>query len=109
MEVIFGILFIFFIIGLIRSAISSAADNESIHSESQQIGPLEIRQVPFHLGDNGEGPLAIGIELRGLIPIEKVTNIGFSISVIDTTNFDEAAGSGSEAVLCMMEFLQDKA
>ena len=90
------------------SVVSGSAESKSTHAESPHIGELEIRQVPFHVGDNGEGPLAIGIELKGLIPVTVPTNILFSISAIDATGYDEASSRGSDPVLCVLEDLQEK-
>jgi uncharacterized tellurite resistance protein B-like protein len=91
----------------VRTAQGHGTFTENVESEWQGLGKLEIRQVPFHIGDNGEGPLAIGIELKGLIPITVPTNIGFSISAIDATGYDEASDKGSDPVLCVLEDMQE--
>ena len=40
------------------------------------MGPLEIRKVDFRAGEDGDGPKGIGLEVRGLIPVNRPLNLG---------------------------------
>lgn len=49
------------------------------------IGPLEARIVDARLGEDGTGPKVKQIEVRGLLPVMKRTNVGFVTSVFDSS------------------------
>jgi uncharacterized tellurite resistance protein B-like protein len=66
------------------------------------MGPLEIRKVDFRAGEDGDGPKGIGLEVRGLIPVNRPLNLGFITSVIDVTNDDD-----SEPVLSALDSFQE--
>ena len=113
MEFIGFILFLVFINFVWRlivsggSAAVNAARGQGSFSENmtlqwQGMGELEVRKMPFTAGEDGEGPRGIAIEVRGLIPVVRPTNLGFVTSVVDVTN-----GTESHPVLSELEMFQE--
>ena len=52
------------------------------------VGAFEVRVTESPLGKYGNGPLLIEIQGRGLVPVERPTNVGFITSVLDVTDGD---------------------
>ncbi len=71
----------------------------------QKMGPLEIRQTPYQLSEGGLQ--AVGLELKGLIPVTATTNISFVTSVLDATNADSQPDGAWQPVLSMHEKCQE--
>ena len=92
-----GIIFFLLIIsGVWRLIVSggasalSAAQGEGTFSENmslrlQGMGQLEIRKIDFRAGEGEDGPHGVGLELRGLMPVARRTQLGFVTSVLDVT------------------------
>ena len=81
----------------LKSLLSADAEDSGVN-----MGALEIRKVDFRAGDDGDGPKGIGIEVRGLIPVNRTLSLSFVTSVIDVTNDDD-----SEPVLSELEAFQE--
>jgi tellurite resistance protein len=62
---------------LSAGAASKAADN---------MGEIQFRLHDRRLGEDSDGVLVKDVQIKGLIPIHSVTNIGFIISVFDETD-----------------------
>ena len=78
MEILFIILFFVVIGSLLSSSGGSSTPKASM-------GELEIRKRPFNAGENGDGPLGIGVEIKGLIPVLESINLEFVTTVSDVT------------------------
>ena len=79
MEILFIILF-FVVIGSLLSSSGGSSTPKA------NMGELEIRTKPFNAGENGDGPLGIGIEIKGLFPVLKSINLKFATTVSDVTD-----------------------
>ena len=68
-----------------KSAVGKGSFSDNMDLEFKGIQPLEIRFKDGYLGDDHQSLVAKEIEGRGLIPLSKVTRIGFVTSVFDAT------------------------
>ena len=70
------------------TAMSRGSFFKTIESLFRCVGAFEIRVTESRLGKYGNGPLLIEIQGRGLVPVERPTNVGFITSVLDVTDGD---------------------
>ena len=85
MEGIFIVAVMFFLVWLFGQFGSSSSSSYSDYGSSN-MGSFRIRLQETKLGENKDGPFAITIEGRGLIPVLSRTRLGFSTSVFDATD-----------------------
>ncbi len=84
-----------------KAATGEGSFSDHMASQFYTMGAFEIRVTESRMGDDGDGPLIMEIEGRGLIPVGGPTNVGFMTSVFDVTDGDP------EPVLSHMEDFQE--
>ena len=70
-----------------KTAIGKGSFADNMKLEFKGLGPLEIRITEDFIGDDKD-TLVLRIEGRGLIPVTRITEIGFITSVFDNTDED---------------------
>ena len=113
MEIIIVVL-LFIFGGAIWNAITSAGSSaikasqgkgsfsENMRAQQHGLDPLSIRKESFQAGEDGDGFLAIGIEIKGEIPVSRTCQLGYITSVIDVTDEEN-----SQIVLSELETFQE--
>jgi tellurite resistance protein len=85
-----------------KAAMGKGTVSENMDLAFKGMGEIQFRLKNRHLGENGEGPLAKDVQVKGLIPIHETINLGFIISVFDETDGD------FEPVLSAIDTFQEK-
>ena len=69
-----------------RSVMGKGSLAENMELEFKGIPAFQTRIQAGRVGDDGDGPLAVEIEARGLFPVDRTTQVGFITSIFDATD-----------------------
>ncbi len=93
---------IFFIIGCLSSGSDSSDTSSSDNARDIGVFEVRLRDAHFDEDDDDDSPNVKVIEAKGLIPVQRKSNIGFITSILDISSDDP------EPVLCALEIFQEE-
>ena len=69
-----------------KAAVGKGTFTDNMDLAFKGMGEIQFRLNDRRLGENGDGALVKDVQIKGLVPVHGVTNIGFIISVFDETD-----------------------
>ena len=73
-----------------KAAVGKGTFSENMELAFKGMGFLEAQFVDARFGENADGPPYKAIEVKGLFPVNRTTNVGFMTSVFDNTDAEYA-------------------